>query len=159
MANIFKKYQKFTHQFFRDLTSLGSFVSFFILVLFVLAFQEQVLALKLFLGMIITLIGTVLIRMFYFKNRPHKQEHTNFIEKIDASSFPSLHTARIVFLALIMTSYFKQGYLTVFFVLLAGLVAYSRIYLKKHNWLDLSGGVVLGMLTYWLVNYLLRYLV
>jgi len=144
----YKKIQKFHFQLFRDLTSLGSLVFFALVGLFALAFQEQLLFWKMVFGGVFSLGITVLIRTFYFKNRPNQQNHTNFIERIDASSFPSLHTGRTIFLALLFINFFKDNYVTIFLIIFAILVAYSRIYLKKHDWYDLMGGLVLGVVTY-----------
>jgi undecaprenyl-diphosphatase len=148
-----KIYQKYLHQFFRDITSLGSFIFYCLLLLLVLAFQEFNLFFKLLFGLIFIMVISVLIRMIYFKHRPKKQDHSNFIEKIDASSFPSIHTARIVFLSLIFIFFFRNNFVTAFFVVLALIVAYSRVYLKKHDWFDLLGGIILALVTYWLTSF------
>ena len=151
---IFKPYKKYQPHLFRDLTSLGSFVFFILVSLLTLAYQEYLLFWKMIFGGIFTLMITVITRIIYFKNRPKKQEHNNFIERIDASSFPSLHTGRTVFLALLWINYFNSTYLTIFFTIFAMMVAYSRIYLHKHDWYDLFGGLVLGVVTYLLANLL-----
>jgi membrane-associated phospholipid phosphatase len=147
------KYQKFIHQFFRDLTSLGSFVFFSIIILLTLAFQKHPLTIKLIFGLISTLLIVILIRIFYFKNRPKKQNHHNFIERIDASSFPSLHTARVVFLALIFNQSFPTPLTITFFTTIAVFTAYSRIYLKKHDWYDLFGGLILGLIAFYITTF------
>ena len=149
-----KPYQKYQSQLFRDLTSLGSLVFFILVGIFVLSFQEYLLFWRLVFGGIFTLIATVLIRMFYFKNRPKKQQHDNFVERIDASSFPSLHTGRTIFLALLLINYFNNTYVTLFLTIFSLLIAYSRIHLQKHDWYDLFGGLVLGIITYLLANLL-----
>ena len=153
---------KYLDAIFRDITTFGGFVFYCLIMLLALIFQEFTLFFKLLFGIIFTTIVIVLIRTFYFKNRPNKQEYGNFIDKIDASSFPSWHTAKIVFLALIFNYFFShnnifnnndtQNYLTLLFFITALLVAYSRIYLKKHDWKDVVGGIVLGMLTFLLSN-------
>jgi undecaprenyl-diphosphatase len=147
------KFQKFIPQLFRDLTSLGSLVFFAWILLFVLAMKEFSLFLQLVFGTVFTLIMVVFIRMVYFKNRPNKQNHSNFIERMDASSFPSLHSARIVFLAITLASFFKTEYVTIFFTIFAVLVMYSRYYLRKHDLWDILGGILLGLLTFWLTTF------
>ncbi len=145
---------KYLESGFRDITTFGSFVFYCLIMLFTLIFQEFTLLFKLLFGIIFTTLVIVLIRTFYFKNRPNQQEYDNFIDKIDASSFPSWHTAKIVFLVLIFSNFFQNNYpyFTLFLFLAALLVAYSRIYLKKHDWKDVVGGTVLGMLTFLLSN-------
>src|SRR3989344_6019215 len=154
---------KYLDTIFRDITTFGGFVFYCLFMLLTLMFQEFTLFFKLLFGIIFTTIIIVLIRTFYFKNRPNKQEYDNFIDKIDASSFPSWHTAKIVFLALIFNYFFDhnnifnnntKNYLTLLFFITTLLVAYSRIYLKKHDWKDVVGGIILGMITFLLSNWM-----
>ena len=137
---------------FRDITSLGSFSITSLILLLVLILEKYVLFYKLLFGSIFTLGSVVAIRTFYFKNRPRKENHTNFIEKLEASSFPSLHTARIVFLALILSFHLNKIYATIFFIFVALITMYSRVYLKKHDWVDLTGGIILGAITFYLTT-------
>jgi len=137
----------------RDITTFGGIVFFGFVMLLAVGFGEKRLLLSLFFGLIFSLAITVVIRLFYFKNRPSKQTYRNLIEKIDASSFPSWHSARAVFLCLLFVSYFNNNLLSVFLVVFAALVLYSRVYLRKHDWIDVIGGIVLGVVTY-LVTFL-----
>ncbi|MBI4983109.1 phosphatase PAP2 family protein [Candidatus Woesearchaeota archaeon] len=137
---------------FRDITALGGATVYGLVAVLVLLLEEKELFLKLVVGFLITFIITVLIRELYFKSRPKKQEYHNLAERIDASSFPSLHTARIVFFSLTWIGFFNYNYyLIAFFTLITITVAYSRIYLKKHDWWDLLGGVVLGGITFTII--------
>ena len=134
--------------FWRDLTALGGAAFYSLVVLFILLAGKQRLALLLVLGFIITMIVVVAIRLLYFKNRPQKQTYHNLLERIDAGSFPSWHTARILFLALVLGE--SQGRMFMLFALAIALaVAYSRVYLRKHDWWDVGGGVILGLVAYW----------
>ncbi len=137
---------------FRDITSLGSFSITSLILLLVLILREYTLFYKLLFGLIFTLGSVVAIRTFYFKNRPRKENYTNFIGKLEASSFPSLHTARIVFLALILSFHLNQIYTTIFFIFVALITMYSRVHLKKHDWADLTGGIILGIVTFYLTT-------
>ncbi len=135
---------------FQELTILGGFVFFSLILLVTLILQQYLLFAKLVFGVVFTFLIVVLIRTFYHKNRPKKVEYKNFIEKIDASSFPSWHTTKVVYLALIFIQLFNNIYLTIFLIIIAGLVAYSRIYLKRHDYWDVLGGIVLGIIAFWL---------
>ena len=143
--------QKKLDDLFRDLTSFGS-AGFFALVLLLTLFLNGSLFIDLLMGFIITLAVVVIIRSIYFKDRPHKQDFHNFIEKIEASSFPSLHSARITFLALTFSYYFSNRFVSVFCILITTLVIYSRIHIKKHDWVDVIAGMILGGLVFWLVS-------
>ncbi|MBI4981098.1 phosphatase PAP2 family protein [Candidatus Woesearchaeota archaeon] len=142
------RYTKYVQIFFRDVTALGGAFFYGLVSLLALAAGETELFVRLVIGFVLCVGITSLIRVFHFKNRPAKQEFHNFLERIDASSFPSLHTSRIVFMCTTLAYFFwnnyQNNYTTAFFVLVAVIVAYSRIYLKKHDWWDLLGGVVLG---------------
>ena len=143
--------KKYLNILFRDLTTFGGAIFYALMVLLALAFDQTTLALDLILGFMISLIILIPIRLLYFKNRPQKQTYSNFLERIDASSFPSWHTARIVLLALGAIFYFQNIFVSSISIVLAVLVGYSRIYLRKHDWMDLLGGIILAGVTYWIV--------
>ncbi|MBI2102567.1 phosphatase PAP2 family protein [Candidatus Woesearchaeota archaeon] len=144
------KFEKYLDVFFRDITSLGSFAFHFFLILFIAALGQLTLVWQLLFSFFFTLIATTIIRMFYFKDRPHKQTHANFIEKIDAASFPSLHTARTVAMVMIVLNAVQKNAVTIFLVGFSALIIYSRVYLKKHDWEDVAGGIILGVVTFFL---------
>ena len=138
---------------FRDITTFGGAIFYTILVVSLFLFHQQKLAFILLAGFIITLFITVIIRLLYFRPRPVKQEFHNIIERIDASSFPSLHTSRAIFLAGIGISYSPSFLFSLFCMLSAALIIYSRIHLKKHDGIDVLGGIVVGLGTLWGVMY------
>lgn len=138
----------------RDITSLGGLSFFILLSILVLLLQKFELLTELLLGFLVTFAVVILVRTFYFKDRPNKREFSNYFEKMEASSFPSLHSARVVFTAAVFARFIADKNATIFLVILAALVCYSRIYMKKHDWWDISFGVLLGLLTSWLVSLL-----
>ena len=144
--------KKYLDILFRDLTTFGGALFYALIVLLAFAFNQTALAVDLILGFLISLIILVPIRLFYFRDRPQKQTYSNFLERIDASSFPSWHTARIVLLAITAIFYFNNMLVNIISVVLAVLVGYSRIYLKKHDWMDLLGGLILAGVTYGIVT-------
>ena len=137
--------------FFRDTTAMGGLAAS---ILLILLFISSPLLIPLIAGSILTAGIIVVIRIFYFKNRPKKETYSNFIERIDASSFPSLHSARIIFLAILFSVHFANQYLTILCTIVAALVSYSRIYLQKHDWIDVAGGIVVGVVTYFIISYI-----
>jgi membrane-associated phospholipid phosphatase len=139
-------------QIFHDITALGSLVFAGLLFLVLLILQDFANAIDLFIGMVITFAVVILVRSFYFKNRPRKQEHHNYVQKIDASSFPSLHAARAMFLALFFIKFFSNTVMTILLSIMALLVMYSRIYRRKHDIIDIIGGAILGWITYWIIG-------
>ena len=137
---------------FRDVTSLGGLSFFIFISVLVLALHKLDLLKELLLGFVITLAVVVMVRTFYFKDRPKKRNYSNYFERIEASSFPSLHSARVVFTIAVFVKYFNQIYATYFLIFMAALVCYSRIYLKKHDWVDITFGAILGYLTFFIVG-------
>ncbi len=129
-----------------EITFLGG-VLFYILFSVLFLFQKEYdFFLTLIMGLIIIYLVSLIIRIFYFKPRPKKREYKNFIEKIDASSFPSIHAARATFIFLFLLMNFLKSFYLIFLVLiLTLLVFYSRIYLKKHYLIDVLGGILLGI--------------
>ena len=140
---------------FRDITSLGSVTLFFLLIFFLFSFNKIELGLKIFYGLVLALVISSIIRLIYFKDRPQKRSFNNFFSRIYASSFPSLHTTLTFFLAFMLISIYDQIYFRIFIIILATLVSYSRIYLKKHDWKDVLGGIVLAMIVFLIVNKLI----
>ena len=79
---------------------------------------------------------------------------SSLIEKIDSSSFPSMHAARATVLSLF--AYFNlQFNLFIFILILSLIILYSRIYLKKHYFRDILAGILIGILSFYLSNNLL----
>ena len=134
---------------FEEITPLGGMVFYFLFSLWFLFDKDYSLFFILFLGVIIIYLFTIIIRAVYFKQRPRKQKYKNFIEKIDASAFPSVHAARISFLLMFLFFYiFKDLILMMLAFILTLLIIYSRIYLKKHDLIDVLGGVILGIFSF-----------
>ena len=143
--------EKIVYKFFEQITVLGSVSFYTIFVLFFFAIGDYVNSIKLIVGMGIMYIVAIGIRLFYFKPRPEKLEHNSWIEKIDASSFPSIHSGRVVFLYSFFVSLALGNRVNILVFLLMLLVFCSRIYLKKHYWIDVLGGAILGAFVGWLV--------
>ncbi|HLC86495.1 MAG TPA: phosphatase PAP2 family protein [Candidatus Nanoarchaeia archaeon] len=140
---------------FRDMTSLGSYVVIIPLIVFIYFIGLKNLALQFFVGFIVTYIIAFIIRIFYFKDRPEKEKYNSFLSRIDSSSFPSVHAARSIMFAILLSVYYKSLLLTLFLILIALLVSYSRIFLKKHYWIDVVVGFIMGIvLALLIVSYL-----
>ena len=129
-----------------DVTNLGSAVTYLFLTLLFFFIGAEVLALKLVSGIIITLIIIVILRIALFKPRPKKEKYSNIIEKIAASTFPSHHSANIGLLTVILSLTFNNTLLTTFMILVSIGVLFSRVYLSKHYWLDVSAGYTIGII-------------
>lgn len=131
---------------FEQITNFGGiiFYGFVLGVLFVFFIWD--LLISLFISLLLIMITAILMKHFFFKERPNKQKGKNFIEKIDASSFPSVHSMRI-FSLIFWFSLFYKNPIFIFYISFFGLlVMYSRIYLKKHYLLDVFFGCIFSLL-------------
>lgn len=129
---------------FRDITTLGSLFFYSVLFLFLLFNGFYKFSFLMLIGIIFIYFVVYTIRMLYFKERPRKQHHSTFLEKLDASSFPSIHAARSGFLFSVFGIFFNSIAAWIILSLLCLLVLYSRYYLKKHHFVDLVGGSIIG---------------
>ena len=129
---------------FTDITALGSLFFYCILLIFLLLFRFYRLSFLIFVGLVIIYFVVYVIRFIYFKERPDKQRHSTFLEKLDAGSFPSLHAARTGFLFSVFGTLSNSVSLWIVLGFLSLLVLYSRYYLKKHHFVDLVGGSLIG---------------
>lgn len=138
----------------RDVSAFGSlFACIFFALLFLFEKDYQMFT-KIVFGFILIYVIVVVIRSFYFKERPKKLSHTNIFSKLDAASFPSIHAARSAFLGLVLMDFFGNRIITIMLAILIIFIAYSRIYLQKHDFKDVSGGVFLGILVYFFLTLL-----
>lgn len=140
---VFKKYLK---EGFTAVTALGTAYFYTIIILFLFLTNNQKTALHLVVGLLICYTFVFIVRVFHFKERPEKEQHFNFITKLSASSFPSLHTMTVIYTVTVLSKLIQvKGIITLLF-LLALLVSYSRIYLKKHYYVDVVIGLILGVI-------------
>ncbi len=146
MLSLKEHKKKFFNDFFKQISSLGSYqayISYSVLILLTGFINEFVF---LIIGLILMYIIAIPIRYFYVKDRPKAKPRNNLIEKISASSFPSLHSTRTIFLLLFLINFFEKEFaISLFLCLIALLILYSRIYRKKHDVADIIGGIVLGI--------------
>jgi|SRR3989338_1947023 len=139
----------------RDLSSFGSLLFYILVMILSLLLQNYSLFYRLLIGLVIIYIITIILRIIFFKERPMKLKHESFIEKLDAASFPSLHATRSAFMCLIFINYFNNAILSMLMFLLVISIAYSRIYLKKHDIRDVVAGLIIGIIIYFGINLIL----
>lgn len=129
-----------------ELTFLGGILFYLLFSVYFLFTKQYTLFLILLFGLLAIYLITLIIRTFYFKHRPKKIKYKSFLEKIDASSFPSIHATRATFLFVFLTiQLINKPFLILVSLTLTILVFYSRIFLKKHDFIDVFGGILLGI--------------
>ena len=146
-------FKRYINSLFVDITALGGISSTAIILLMVWFLIDAALFKQLLSGILATIFSVIIIRLVYFRDRPKKQVFGNIIERIEASSFPSLHAARSSFMALAFIYYFDILVLNIIIVVVALLISYSRVYLKKHYWSDIIAGWILGAIVYYLTTF------
>ena len=129
----------------RDFTAFGNPLILFILSALVLGLDKNLI--YILIGLIFIELVSRGIRIFYYKDRPRKEAHNNFLEKLDASSFPSIHSARSSFIFLVLYSLTNYP-ANLLFILLFLIVGFTRIMLKKHYLIDVLFGFIIGGITY-----------
>lgn len=135
----------------RDITSLASPL-ILLFVPFIFIGPNKVFYTLLIALAINEALGS-LIKILFPKTRPNGQKYSNLIEKIDAGSFPSLHSSRIALVYLSMFSFAENPIMEVLFLLVILGVVLSRINLKKHFLSDVIGGLVIGTAIWYISVY------
>ncbi len=137
--------RKFVDMSIRDVSCFGSIVFLGVILFTLLIFNQYKLVLQIITAQIIIYLIAAPIKLFYKKKRPKERAYANIIEEIDASSFPSIHAARITFLSIVLGRFAGN---MMFYILLFALtlsVFYSRIYVKDHDVKDVIGGFITGL--------------
>ncbi|MBW3021211.1 phosphatase PAP2 family protein [Candidatus Woesearchaeota archaeon] len=130
----------------KQITHFGGvfFYMFLVAFFYILDFQE--LSKKMFVALTVAYVVTVVIRLFYFKHRPKRQKYKNIIERIDASSFPSMHSMRAG-IYLVMIPHFLNSLTALYFFSILGIfICLSRFIIKKHYANDIIVGFILGLI-------------
>lgn len=141
-------FEKHLDAFFRDITSLGGLWVYLLFTAFAYLALSQTLGQQLVISLALIYAAAITIRSIYFKERPNHERHRSYFERIDASSFPSIHSARITGVAYLLRLYTPEVFGLA--IIVAALICISRIYLGKHDFWDILAGAALGILTGWL---------
>lgn len=142
------KYQNYIkkagYEIIRDFTGFGSPLVIIIISLMFVGISLKFLYIILGLAIIELICDT--IKIFYEKERPNKEEYRNILEKIQARSFPSVHSARSIFAFIVFFTLTSSLALKLLFLFLVIAVGFSRVFLKKHYLVDVIAGYIIGML-------------
>ena len=130
----------------RDITSFGGLPFYLALGFMFLLTGKAVLAVQMAAALVVGYAVTVFFRTVYFKKRPSEQNYTNFLYKLDASSFPSLHSLRGAMLWALIALTFNVAALYVMAAVIIVAIAWTRVKQKRHDPIDVSFGVIFGLL-------------
>ncbi|HET8859638.1 phosphatase PAP2 family protein [Marivirga sp.] len=149
-----QRHNPFGDVFFKSITLLGEWHIFVIVGIILLLYRVYYAILLAFTGLFHFLIVQFLKVIVFNAHRPSLQfEETlssfNLVEGVDLHSLysmPSGHSASAFALATILILLTKNKLLQVIYMLLAILVAISRVYLFQHFMVDTLVGSVIGLL-------------
>ncbi len=133
----------------RDAAGLGGLAIYVLVAIIFFLLGNIKAAAELIIALALLYAIIALIRTIFFRKRPDRQKYRGFFTKIDASSFPSMHTTRSLTLAIILATVFTQQTIRILLAIAVLGVAYTRIRLKRHYTSDVIGGLILGAVVAW----------
>ena len=134
----------FKTEVLQDLKGLAGIPLFLVIGFLALFFGYSVLFYQLVFGFVLSYAVVVFFRVFFFRRRPDGEKYSSLLGKIDAGSFPSMHSMRAGVLAVLLSYFFGSFLLGLLFFLLAFGVAVSRVLQKRHFISDVFAGLILG---------------
>lgn len=140
--------------FFKYMTHFGD-GAVFAIVIIVLFFVRFRWAMYELIAALMTLIFVYITKQLLFNGMPRptkyfeNQEVLHLVEGVkmhEWNSFPSGHTITAFAIFMILVLVVKNNYLKFFFVMIAILAGYSRVYLSQHFLGDIFTGAIIGSL-------------
>ncbi len=141
--------EKLMRKGIEDLSALGAMPCYALVALLMLALGDGELFVMLLAGALVSYAVVFGIRLAYFKERPRREPHTGLLERLDASSFPSLHAYRATMLAALLGYLYPSWEMGALLCAYALAVMATRVLLRRHDIWDLLCGAALGALTAW----------
>jgi membrane-associated phospholipid phosphatase len=148
-------------KFFTYYTFLGDGVVALVIIVLMLPLRKTALAFRLLLAFLVSGLFAQLLKSWFHAPRPltyfNHQLYHHFIEGVTNSgyhSFPSGHTTTAFAIATMLACHFRKNVPCLIFFMLAAGVGYSRIYLGQHFVPDVLAGIMLGIGTAILIEYL-----
>lgn len=125
-----------------DVSALGGLPFYAVFILYY-ALTDAAVAWQLIYALTILFVAVYSIKLVYFKARPDvaKKRFSSLAERLESSSFPSVHAARATMLYVAL---FHGTALGAFGLFMALCVCASRILLKRHYARDVVAGAALG---------------
>ncbi len=130
---------------YRDISAFGGLPAYILALIIFFVLGNMLVSVQLAAGLILAYAATSFLRIVYFKERPRKQGYKNWWQKIDASSFPSLHSMRSAVLGIVLAGFFNNIILYFVFGLAVAGVVVTRVLLKRHDKIDSAAGLLIGI--------------
>ncbi|MFH1455821.1 MAG: phosphatase PAP2 family protein [archaeon] len=126
------------------LTAFGSTAFYGFVIVLSLIYSMYILAAQLIIAYVLSLVIVVIIKSVYFRERPKKMKAVTFLEKMGASSFPSLHSMRVIMLAIFCSVSLQNFYVTILSIVLVVVTGVTRVVMKRHYVTDVFAGFLFG---------------
>lgn len=128
----------------KDLSAYGGFPFYGLAIIVFLYLGDLPFAYSLVVSLLAVTAAVAAVRLAYFKPRPgqKKRKYETLYERLDNSSFPSIHAARTATLSLALFS--KAPAMLPLLVLLVLVVCLSRLHFRRHDPADVIAGLVIG---------------
>jgi len=148
-------HSEFFDTFFKYITNLGDgiFLPLYIAIMLMIRFRHTILLVVVFLlsGLLVQVLkrlvfGDVARPLKYFGENNHLHL-VNDIHQYCCNSFPSGHSATAFGMFFCFALVVKQNWLKFLMLIIAILVAYSRVYLSQHFLIDIMAGSFIGVIT------------
>lgn len=157
-------YNTYADQFFKILTHVGDGLMFIAIVL-ILLFVEYRKSILAFAVYIISSQITQFLKRVIFEDVPRPKKYFEGLQELhfvdgvqvhNMMSFPSGHTTSAFALATFLTLIAKNKNIGYVYLILAILIAYSRMYLAQHFYEDVMMGSLIGVLSTFITTYFLQ---
>ena len=129
-----------------DIKALGGLPLFGMVSLLALALGHVLLFAQLVVGVGFVYAIVAVIRSLWFVQRPKPRASGTWLERMDASSFPSIHTTRATLLGGLLMLFLRNNNASILLALGVLAVAVIKVKIKHHYVRDVIGGLVLGSL-------------
>ena len=133
-----------------DISSLGGNPVYFGFTFLFLATNHLKEFWALTVALILAYSLTMAIRVSWWQQRPDHQKYSDFWEKFDSGSFPSLHAIRATMLASSLIIFYQNIFVAIAFSGAVAAVCFARLWLKRHRAVDVVAGVIFGLIISWL---------
>lgn len=137
-------------EFLEDVKALGGLPLYVVLTALFFIMGYSAMSVGLIICLVLSYCLTMSIRFLFFRQRPDKESFRGFAQKIDASSFPSLHSMRSSCLAVLLMIFFSNIWVSVIMTLGAVGVAVVRVVQKRHFPSDVIAGLIFGVVIAWI---------
>lgn len=141
---------------FYHITNLGGATSLVILTVLLMFFGKgsyRTLGIKMAMTLIFSGIIVQILKRVFTRNRPYwiLENLNTFGIDLSDYSFPSGHSAASFSVAVIISLNIPK--LTLVVIIIASLIAISRIYLAVHYPTDVAVGIIIGVISSFIVEY------